>query len=111
MVLGDFLDTQDQNSNLARNTIGINQYLIYSLSDCFSVGGRFEWYNAQGNVLNASATEASDICALTMGVNIKPQANVLIRPEIRFDWDDDQIAGLDEGDDQTTFGIDTILLF
>ncbi|WP_182868767.1 porin [Stieleria mannarensis] len=107
----DFLDTEDQNDQLARNTFGINQYLIYTLSDCVAVGSRFEWYNVEGSVLNQTAGNESDIFALTMGVNYKPHANVVVRPEIRFDWDDDLIAGLDEGEEQTTFGIDTIFLF
>ena len=43
-------------------------------------------------------------------VNHRPHANVIVRPEIRWDWDDDRIAGLENNDDdQTTFGIDTIL--
>ena len=58
----------------------------------------------------------SEMCirdsALTLGVNHKPHANVTIRPEIRWDWDDDLIAGLEDGDDdQFTFGIDSIFLF
>lgn len=105
----DYLDTEDYLSNGVRNTFDINQYLIYTLSDCLAVGGRFEWYNQEG-VFTNYGTE-SDLYALTLGANIKPHANVLIRPEIRFDWDDDQVAGLDQGDDQTTFGIDTIFLF
>ena len=59
----------------------------------------------------------SDIYALTLGVNYRPHGNVIVRPEIRWDWNDDQVqvAGsdlLENGDDnQTTFGIDTIFTF
>ncbi|MEM9588310.1 MAG: porin [Planctomycetota bacterium] len=102
----DWLDTEDATGATSRETFGINQYLIYNFSDCFAAGGRFEWYNQEG-VYSANET---DIYALTLGVNYKPHANVIVRPEVRFDWDEDQVAGLD-GDDQTTFGIDTIFLF
>ena len=105
----DYLDTQNQNDMGVRNTFGINQYAIYTMSDCVALGGRFEWYNQEGVFSNFG--NETDIYALTMGVNLKPHANLLMRPEIRWDWDDDLVAGLDEGDQQTTFGIDTIFLF
>ncbi|OYP35972.1 porin [Rhodopirellula sp. MGV] len=108
----DLLDTEDNAGTLNRKSFDINQYLIYTLSDCLAVGGRFEWYNVEGNLLNGTAAGVdSDIYALTMGVNYRPHANVLVRPEIRFDWDDDLVAGLEDGDDQTTFGVDTIFMF
>ena len=100
-----------------RQTFGINQYLIKTLSDCWAVGARFEWYNVDN--LDGEATvdpsapvfSEGDVYALTLGVNHKPHANVTIRPEIRFDWDDDGVVGLEDGDDQTTFGIDTVFTF
>ncbi|MFU7557117.1 porin [Stieleria sp. JC731] len=108
----DLLDTEDNAGNVNRKSFDINQYLIYTISDCLAVGSRFEWYNVEGNILNGTAAGVdSDIYALTMGVNYKPHANVLIRPELRFDWDDDLVAGLEDGDDQTTFGVDTIFMF
>ena len=105
----DYLDTEDAMGARVRESFGINQYLIRTLSDCVAVGARFEWYNSEG-VYTAAGTDA-DVYALTFGMNYRPHANLLLRPEIRFDWDDDQVAGLDQGDDQTTFGIDTIFLF
>ncbi|WRQ52951.1 porin [Roseiconus lacunae] len=115
----DLLDTEDNAGALVRETFGINQYLIYTVSDCVAFGGRFEWYNQEGVFLNDNGTDdeaddfaqESDIYALTLGMNYRPHANVIVRPEIRWDWDDDLLAGLDEGDDQTTFGFDTIFMF
>ncbi|MCD0462029.1 outer membrane beta-barrel protein, partial [Roseiconus lacunae] len=116
----DLLDTEDNAGALVRETFGINQYLIYTVSDCVAFGGRFEWYNQEGVFLNDNGTpgndaddfaQESDIYALTLGMNYRPHANVIVRPEIRWDWDDDLLAGLDEGDDQTTFGFDTIFMF
>ncbi len=91
--------------------------MIKTLSDCWAVGARFEWYNVDN--LDGEATvdpsapvfSEGDVYALTLGVNHKPHANVTIRPEIRFDWDDDGVVGLEDGDDQTTFGIDTVFTF
>ncbi|TWT52602.1 hypothetical protein Pla22_02260 [Rubripirellula amarantea] len=107
ILQSDYLSTENASGATVRDTFGINQYLIKTLSDCWAVGGRFEWYNQEGVF---SAAE-SDIYALTLGANYKPHANVTVRPEVRFDWDDDQVAGLEDGEDQTTFGIDTIFTF
>ena len=105
----DYLDTEDYTGATVRESFGINNYLIYTLNDCWATGARFEWYNQEG--VFSPVGQDDDIYALTFGVNYKPHANVIVRPEIRFDWDDAQVAGLDEGEDQTTFGIDTIFLF
>tara|TARA_R110002111_G_C5958134_1_gene369174 strand:- start:99 stop:1391 length:1293 start_codon:yes stop_codon:yes gene_type:complete len=107
----DVLSTENPTGATARETFGINQYLIKTLSDCWAVGARFEYYNNEGVFTAQAAGTDSDIYALTLGANYKPHANVTVRPEIRFDWDDDQIAGLEDGADQTTFGIDTIFTF
>jgi hypothetical protein len=58
------------------NTIGWNNYLIYWATDRVGFGGRAEWWKAQG----VSYYE------VTGGVNFKPMANVVIRPEVRYQW-------------------------
>ena len=73
----------------------INQYFIYSINDCLAVGQRIEWWKLDGT----SFYEA------TTGVNIRPHANVILRPEIRTDW----VPALDVS--QTGFGIDAIFTF
>jgi hypothetical protein len=80
------------------------------------LGGRFEWYQNEG--VYTDAGQNADIYQLTLGMNVRPQANVLVRPEIRWDWVDNNAAVLaagnnvvEAGDDQATFGIDTIFLF
>jgi len=116
----DLLDSEDRAGATARNTFGINQYLIYTLSDRLAVGGRFEWYDQEGVFNNDNGTpdddsddtlQQSDIYALTLGLNYRPMANVVVRPEIRWDWDDAELIGLDDGDHQTTFGIDSVITF
>ena len=77
------------------DAVGINQYLLYSLNDCYGVGGRMEWWKRDGN----SHYEA------TLGLNIRPAANLVFRPEIRYDWQ--PFANFE----QATFGVDAILTY
>ncbi|QDT03011.1 hypothetical protein K227x_13900 [Rubripirellula lacrimiformis] len=111
IIQNDILSTEDAAGALARESFGINQYLVKTLNDCWAVGARFEWWNAEGAGFGANGVGESDLYALTLGANYKPHANVTVRPEIRWDWDDDQFIGLEDGTRQTTFGVDTILTF
>ena len=108
ILQSDYLDTDDVNGNKVLETFGVNQYLIKTINDCWAVGARFEWWNA-----DVGAPREADLYALTLGVNHRPHANVIVRPEVRFDWDKDGLSGLleDGAEDQTTFGVDTILTF
>jgi hypothetical protein len=103
----DYLDTENAAGALNRKAYGQNHYLIKTINDCWAVGTRFEWWSNK-----TAATGRYNVYASTVGVNYRPHANVLVRPEIRWDWDDERQAGLEDGDDsQTTFGIDTIITF
>jgi len=81
-------------SNL-NDTVGINQYLIYKYSDCVGIGGRLEWWKFDGTSLYVA----------TGGVNYKPHANLIFRPEIRQQWS----PAFDY--DETILGTDVILTF
>lgn len=109
----DFLDTEDVAGNEVRNSYGINQYLIHSINDCLGVGTRFEWWAARGPGFGFPADAGrQNIYAWTLGMNYRPHANLVFRPEVRFDWMDDEVSLLQNGDrDQTTFGVDAILTF
>ena len=74
---------------------GINQYLFYTLNDCAAVGTRVEWWKNDGVSYNAA----------TFGLNYRPHANLVFRPEIKHEW----VPGLDL--DQTIFGIDMIVTY
>ncbi|QDV59199.1 hypothetical protein Mal33_52270 [Rosistilla oblonga] len=104
----DWLDTENASGAAVRESIGINQYWIYNINDCLAVGGRFEWWNN----LDTSTGNKADVYDLTLGCNVKPHSNFIVRPEIRWDWDSDQL-GVNENDakSQATFGIDSIVLF
>jgi len=75
--------------------IGINQYLFYTLNECWAVGTRAEWWRDEGVSNNE----------VTFGLNYKPHTNVVVRPEVRHDW----IPA--NGFSQTTLGIDAIFTF
>ena len=88
-----------------RDTIGLNQYLLYSFNDCFGVGARAEWWKADGD----------SYYSVTGGVNYKPMANIIIRPELRYQWspaaEGDANPEVPVEDDKLIFGIDGILTF
>lgn len=91
----------------ANDQVGINQYLFYTLNDCWAVGGRVEWWRNDG----------FDYHQATVGVNYKPHANVVIRPEVRYDWVDSAGAAANAGYasegayDNVAFGVDCILTY
>lgn len=88
------------------DTFGINQYLIYQIDDCVGAGARMEWWKADGASVNA----------ITFGLNVKPHANVTIRPEYRYDWSPGgntnrgiQLGVVDQS--QGTFAMDVVVTF
>lgn len=91
-------------TNLGPNnhTVGVNQYLLYTINDCVRAGMRWEWWKPNGHSQNA----------VTVGLNIRPHANLVIRPEIRHDWNPSGIRFNGDGKSNfTTFGMDFIVTF
>lgn len=119
IIQNDVLNTTTAGDVTARDTYGLNQYLIYTLNDNWSLGSRFEWWSVakDSTFFNTTGPGRSDVYALTGGVNYRPMANLVIRPEVRYDWiregDNAALAGslFEDGRDQFTFGIDSIFLF
>lgn len=101
----NYVFQSDLVSYTTNKSVGINQYLFYNINDCLAVGGRFEWW--QSKALNNN----SDLYELTFGLNYRPHANMVIRPEIRWDKDDDGILIPAAHNDQAGFGIDAIVTF
>ncbi len=79
----------------AKETVGINNYLFYTISDNLKTGVRAEWWKLDG----ASHYE------VTYGVNVTPMENLVIRPEVRHDWSPANAT------ESTVFGIDAVLSF
>jgi len=67
---------------------GLTGFLFYTINDCWSAGFRYEWFNDDDGFRVLAAPGAGHWNAYTMGLNYKPNANVVIRPELRWDWFD-----------------------
>jgi hypothetical protein len=95
----------------AEDTAGLVNYLLYTVNDCVGVGTRLEWW--KGDVITGYApygsvlplTGNASYYSATAGVNYRPHANVVVRPELRFDWS----PALDY--DETVFGVDAVVTF
>ncbi len=89
----------------------IVQYLTYQAADTWGVGVRGEWFRDQ-NGFRYSAGEAS-YYEVTLGLNWKPKTWLMIRPEVRYDWSQAQVAPFDGGQrpDQFLLGIDGVIQF
>lgn len=109
---------------------GLNQYFLYTINPCWSANARFEWLRdddgarvaGPGNIPGVRAWSgrgfAGHFWELTAGLTWRPNANLMFRPEVRWDWYD----GLDgpggsrpfndgQGNSQFLFGVDAIVTF
>jgi hypothetical protein len=101
-----------QVDSTGEDNVGINQYLFYTVNDCISLGSRIEWWKADsitgyapfGSTLPAGGGSFS-YYEYTSGINIKPHPNLVLRPEMRFDWS----PALNY--DETTFAVDAYFTF
>ena len=106
----DILDTDGTGRTTERETFDVNNYLLINLTDNLVWGNRLEYYNVDKGVYGVTAGR-SDIYAFTTGLNASLNSNILIRPEVRWDWDKDGVVGNELGQSQTTFGTDMVLTF
>jgi hypothetical protein len=106
----DLLDTDGTGRVRERETFDVNNYLLYTLNDKLVWGNRLEWYNIDKGIYGVDAGK-SDIYAFTTGLNYSASSNLMFRPEVRWDWDKDGVAGNELGASQTTMGADMILTF
>lgn len=95
---------------------GMNNYLLYTLNDCWKFGGRFEWFRDDDGVRvsgNVDNPVDGNFYEITLGANWIPSANITVRPEVRWDWFDGNGLPYDEGtkDNQFTAAIDAIVLW
>jgi hypothetical protein len=86
--------------------VGVNQYLFYTLNDCSALGGRIEWWKSNTSSYNPG--ESTSYYEITGGINHKVHANVIVRPEIRYDWSP---TDTDPDYDRAIFGIDVICTY
>ncbi len=104
----DFVDTEGSfgDPNAPGQDVGVNQYLFYTLNDCWALGGRAEWWKSNTSSYNPG--ESTSYYEITGGINYKPHANIIFRPEIRYDW-----SPTDTNPDynRAIFGIDVICTY
>ena len=101
VLQSDLVGYDDTAAQGANDQVGINQYLFYTLNDAWAFGSRMEWWKSDGQ----------SYYEITYGMNYRPHANVVIRPEVRHDWTPTDGGYVDGTDNATTFGIDCILTF
>ena len=61
------------------------QYALYQYNDQWNGGLRFEWFDDIDGVVVSPTAGPGTFYALSLGLNYQPNANILIRPEIRWD--------------------------
>ena len=108
----DYMYTHDNQSSV-RNSFGLIQYLLYDLNQQWSVGSRSEWYNYSSGANNIRNAELYN---QTVGLNYRPNKNMIMRPELRQIWDINGAGGpvgVNEGGkaSQMVFGTDLILTY
>jgi Putative beta-barrel porin-2, OmpL-like. bbp2 len=110
VLQSDWVTTDGYNGQVGyhEQDFGINQYLFYTLSDRWKAGCRMEWWKSNGFTYKTAS-----IYELTGGINYKPQANVTIRPEIRYNWTpaDFRYVSNDAPFNNTVFAIDAVVTF
>jgi hypothetical protein len=100
----DYIDN-DEFLGSTDHFIAVNQYLFYQYNDCWAFGARYEWNQDPRVGRNA----AGEINSLTVGLNYRPIANMVIRPEVRWqDFRDENQAGLE---DTALFGVDAVITY
>ncbi len=91
-----------------KDEISWNNYLFYTINDCWKVGARFEYFkDPRIPVRQTTSNATNEVYDFTIGLNYRPMANVVVRPELR--WDDfHRDSGLQ---DTFLFGIDTVITY
>ena len=109
----DVIDTEIDGTRFAlRDGFAWNNYLFYAIDDNTSVGTRFEYFHREVEPLLFNDVN-QEIYDVTFGVNRRFGDSLVIRPEVRVDYDNNLDSGINEQgrSTQTTFGMDAILVF
>ncbi|WP_292966542.1 porin [Nitrosomonas sp.] len=64
---------------------GINQYLLYDISNRLGAGLRFEWFHDKNGSRVMVDGKDQDFIGVTAGLNYKPIAGLTLRSEVRYD--------------------------
>ncbi len=110
----DYLDTTDATDALVRQTYGLNTYFIYQMTDRLALGSRTEYFNWATPEVRAAnpGLNSADLFNQTVGINYNINANLMVRPEMRWIVDYDR-TGVNEDNarNKAIFGMDAIFTF
>jgi hypothetical protein len=126
VIQGDYGETWDEVNRSKDVWDGLNQYMFYTINDCWAAGIRTEWFrdrdgsrvSGRGLGNRNTGPYAGDFYEITLGLNWSPHANLTVRPEARWDIFDPigtpgNLGAYDAGDRNTQFlfGCDVICTF
>ncbi len=101
--------TQKYANGDSDNWFGINQYFTYDLNDKLSVGLRAEWFNDKANA--RVSVRGANYLAASVGINYSPVSWFKVRPEVRYDWADENVFNGGADNDQIAIAMDMIVTF
>ena len=126
IIQGDYGETRQELNGVEQDWTGINQYMLYTINDYWSAGIRSEWFRDRdgsrvaglGSGNQNTGPYSGDFYEITLGLNWSPQANLMIRPEARWDIFDPLVQPTNPGafdagqrNTQFVFGCDLICTF
>jgi hypothetical protein len=93
-------------------TYGVAGYIGYELCPCATLNGRLEWFNDTSRVDGFDAV----LYEATVGVSLTPfddgyLSNLVIRPEVRWDYADNDVFDGGTDDQQLTLAVDAYITF
>lgn len=80
---------------------GFIGYAIYRINPCLALGSRYEYWET-----DPAAGTRQSANSLTGGLNFRPHANIVVRPEARYDWNTAATAR-----DAVNVGLDFVVTF
>ena len=89
--------------NLGNNQeFGIVQYLFRDVTECLALGARLEWWKSDLPFGGPTRSTYN----FTVGSNYRVNSNLILRPELRFDW-----GALAVSPGQPIIGFDAVMTF
>ena len=112
-INGDYGIEQDLPGIGDAQWYGLAGYAAYKVNDRFTLNGRAEWFNDD----DGSRGIGTSVYEVTLGVTVTPfpndtiGSNFKVRPEIRWDFADDEIFDGGTDDSQFTLALDAYFTF
>src|SRR5262249_20723975 len=105
----DYLDTTTNTAALGDGlAYGVNNYLFYTINDCWKWGTRAEWFK------NNFFGPTTSFYECATGLNYKASANLTVRPEVKWNWGNEAAFEAVNGANtfnNSLFGVDAIYTF